>query len=265
MANDRVKNDLQELLQKCHLEVPEYKKVQKSGLDNSPFFTYSVSVKLEGDEELTEVGQGKKKKEAEKDAASKMLQRLRERGFGGGSRPSASMANRGELQALLKQRGLAPAVYSELPARGPSHKPVFTMKLEIFSLDHKQLFWTGQEDASTKKEAEALVTDKAFTYLQTVVQDGKLFSTKVLRDVPPLRADIVYEGDEVSAQLSQFRPTYVVDEVDGRYLVIALAAGADLAQHPVAAHGQGESHQAALQDANLNLLHNITSLYSSDS
>ena len=53
------------------------------------------------------------------------------------------------------------------------------MKLEIFSLDHKQLFWTGQEDASTKKEAEALVTDKAFTYLQTVVQDGKLFSTKV--------------------------------------------------------------------------------------
>lgn len=78
------KNELQELLHKCHLDTPRYREEENTGPSHSPCFACSVTVNL-AEDVLVERGQGRKKKEAEKDAATNMLERLKEMGMVGGA------------------------------------------------------------------------------------------------------------------------------------------------------------------------------------
>lgn len=71
------KNELQELLQKCHLDAPTYKEEDSSGPSHSPLFVCSAMVTW-NHESLEEKGEGRRKKDAEKNAAKKMLQRLKD-------------------------------------------------------------------------------------------------------------------------------------------------------------------------------------------
>ena len=73
------KNELQELLQKCRLDVPEYHS-RRTGPPHSPCFESVVKVKWLEREELKATGLGRKKKDAEQEAATHMLAQIKERG-----------------------------------------------------------------------------------------------------------------------------------------------------------------------------------------
>lgn len=75
------KNELQELLQRCHLNVPEYPPGRRTGPSHSPCFECCVKVKWLDGEELEAAGVGRKKRDAEQDAATNMLQCIKERGY----------------------------------------------------------------------------------------------------------------------------------------------------------------------------------------
>jgi ribonuclease-3 len=69
-----LKTELQELSQKYYNCIPRYVLVEKSGAEHSPKFR--VSVEVDGLESF--VGEGLSKKEAEKDAAEKMVEYIEE-------------------------------------------------------------------------------------------------------------------------------------------------------------------------------------------
>lgn len=77
------KNELQELLQSHSLSLPEYVDESSTGPSHSPCFVCRVRVKWLGGEELEERGEGRKKKDAHQNAASRMLQRIRTGGGAG--------------------------------------------------------------------------------------------------------------------------------------------------------------------------------------
>jgi len=67
------KSTLQELVQKKDGSLPVYKLIKRSGKEHKPIFY--ISVEVDG---RVEIGRGRNKKEAEQDAASKMLIKLKE-------------------------------------------------------------------------------------------------------------------------------------------------------------------------------------------
>ena len=71
------KNELQELLQKEGLQLPEYTDESSTGPSHSPCFVCRVRVHWKDGRELEERGEGRKKKDAHQNAASRMLQRIR--------------------------------------------------------------------------------------------------------------------------------------------------------------------------------------------
>jgi dsRNA-specific ribonuclease len=78
MVMDNYKNTLQEMCQKNGSGLPKYTLESDGGLPNSPMFEVSVTVEWNGQiyvERATAVG--KKRKEVEKMAAKKMVERLR--------------------------------------------------------------------------------------------------------------------------------------------------------------------------------------------
>ena len=77
MVMDNYKNTLQEMCQKNGYGLPKYNLESDGGLPNSPRFEVSVTVEWNGQmlvERASAVG--KKKKEVEKMAAKKMVERL---------------------------------------------------------------------------------------------------------------------------------------------------------------------------------------------
>ena len=70
------KNDLQEHVQKYNCKLPSYKLEDSSGPSHDPRYKYSVSVRWTNGVCYTEEGDGKNKKDAQQEAARKMLERL---------------------------------------------------------------------------------------------------------------------------------------------------------------------------------------------
>ncbi|MEW6103229.1 MAG: ribonuclease III [bacterium] len=66
------KSSLQEIVQRKDGSLPIYKLIEKSGQDHKPIFSVSVSV-----DGMVEAGKGKSKKEAEEDAARKLLKKIK--------------------------------------------------------------------------------------------------------------------------------------------------------------------------------------------
>ena len=74
---DNYKNTLQEMCQKNGYGLPKYKQESNGGLPNSPCFEMSVTVEWNGQTLVERASaRGKKKKEVEKMAAKKMVERL---------------------------------------------------------------------------------------------------------------------------------------------------------------------------------------------
>ncbi len=71
------KNELQELLQKRGLRLPEYDMEDSTGPSHCPCFVCRVTVGWVKEQELVERGEASRKKEAQQNAASRMLQRIR--------------------------------------------------------------------------------------------------------------------------------------------------------------------------------------------
>lgn len=72
-----LKNELQELLQKYSLPVPDYQREDSTGPSHSPRFKYRVTVIWKDEQVLVERAEGKRVKEAEQNAAKVMLQRIK--------------------------------------------------------------------------------------------------------------------------------------------------------------------------------------------
>ncbi len=77
------KSELQELLQKLSLSLPEYEEESSAGPSHCPYFVSRVRVKWRDGKVLVEKGEGRKKKDAHQNAATKMLQRIRAEDGGG--------------------------------------------------------------------------------------------------------------------------------------------------------------------------------------
>lgn len=74
---DNYKNALQEMCQKNGYGLPKYNLESDGGIPSSPRFEVSVTVEWNGEVLVeTATGVGKKKKEVEKMAAKKMVERL---------------------------------------------------------------------------------------------------------------------------------------------------------------------------------------------
>lgn len=85
MANP--KSELQEIFQKGGLALPDYKMLERSGPAHCLLFKVQVTVSLHG-QELVEIAEGGSKKAAEKEAAKKLLPKVKEMLTPGGRRLS---------------------------------------------------------------------------------------------------------------------------------------------------------------------------------
>ena len=73
------KNQLQEMCQKNGQDLPKYALLSQGGTPNNPSFDVSVTVVWRGRELVVKASAaGKKKKDVEKMAAKKMIERLKE-------------------------------------------------------------------------------------------------------------------------------------------------------------------------------------------
>ncbi len=156
------KNDLQELLQKRQLPLPQYSQLGQS-LNGG--FTAQVTVTWKG-ETLHGEGGGRRKKDAEMEAARSMLARLRTgdssvrspppsfvRGAlaGAGFPPLSSPSNfKSRLQELLQRFCCPPPEYTVVRS-GSTNQP-FTVKCTAMTRDRGLV---GEEFGNGRKKADA--------------------------------------------------------------------------------------------------------------
>ncbi len=69
-------NILQEFFQKQDIELPEYRLIQRKGTDHDPTFHMECKVLIES-QEISTIGKGQNRKAAKKEAADKMLKKLK--------------------------------------------------------------------------------------------------------------------------------------------------------------------------------------------
>ena len=84
-----------------------------------------------------------------------------------------------ELQIILQRNGMPLPRYTVQRQSGPSHNPVFTVKLEIFSGEN-QVIWEAIGTGHTKQGAECNAAEKGLEFVNsTVEKDGDLYLLKV--------------------------------------------------------------------------------------
>ncbi len=192
------KGELQELCQKRGCGLPEYCSVSSDGPSHSPLFVRQVTVVWEN-QTITQRGEGRSKRDADKVAANEMLQLLKADTVGKippsscvvtnhvcvqreyddvYSEPVASPTRfKVTLGELLQADHHPTPQYTVSSERGPPHRKEFTVKCTIV-LGQKQVEQVGE--GSTKKIAESNAAKNMLTFLQdgggsTQVSGGPLF------------------------------------------------------------------------------------------
>ncbi len=78
---------------------------------------------------------------------------------------SPSSQSKGMLQVYLQQRGYPLPLYEPQPTTGPSHKPLFTIRVRVRG-GGGGVLWEGTGEGRTKKEAESTAARKCLEYFQ---------------------------------------------------------------------------------------------------
>ena len=169
-----VKNQLQEILQKKGLPVPNYDELKREGSSHCPVFTVKVTVQWEGGRDMEEIGEGPSKKIASSDAAKKMLAKIRNiegipwpqlsspspwRLPRPGENPKVNVTSpqspsniKGTLQELLQKEGFPNPRYEEVSATGPPNSRTFTVNCIVSN--HGNCTAEESGTGKTKRDAE---------------------------------------------------------------------------------------------------------------
>lgn len=184
MANMNPKNELQEFLQKRQLPVPTYSSEPKGG-----HFCAKVKVRWKNGESLEDEGEGRKKKEAEMEAARSMLAKVRIReGLSPPTRspppsglrgellglasPSSPSNSKGQLQEMLQKHGHPPPEYSVV--RG-SVNQMYTVKCVALTWGG-QILAEGFGNARKKSDAEKNAAENVYPLVREVLNGGRPLS-----------------------------------------------------------------------------------------
>ncbi len=183
------KNALQELLQRRGLPVPTYS-VGRVGPSHGPVFTSQVTVKWKNGETLQAKGDGRKKiKEAEMEAARKMLEILRAKeGLGSSARspppsvlrgacssfpsPGSHSNCKGQLQEYLQQFGHPPPQYSVV--RGTVNQQ-YVVKCVAITSDGR-IIAEEHGNGRRKTDAEKAAAENVFPLVKEVLNSGRPLS-----------------------------------------------------------------------------------------
>ncbi|KAL5457246.1 hypothetical protein EMCRGX_G034493 [Ephydatia muelleri] len=281
-GNDNAKSDLQELVQKqTGHPVPQYELLHQSGPSHQPTFRVKVTAPWNG-EELVEEGQGNTKKAADKNAAERLLLRIRGRKqpplppLSGDNMSSSAEETpidaKNKLQEILQKRGYPIPTYDVTDKDGPSHEPTFTVTLTVRNRA-KKVVYKKKAEASQRKEAEKLC---ALIALPEVEQQLDEWSDEEFQmpqspspepEAPtPPQQEIHWEFDKkqlgILAKFTDHQPGVwcVPAETCGTFLCLVSVQAKDDDCH-VVAQGSGTTPSDAVQCGMGHLLRNMKILY----